>query len=73
MQRSMLKSKLQEVRVTGKEIHYAGSLAIDQDLMEAAGLFEYEMVHVVDIDNARRIQCRICHGAIGRPALHRTT
>jgi aspartate 1-decarboxylase len=55
MQRSMLKSKLQEVRVTGKEIHYAGSLAIDQDLMEAADILCGEEIHVLNLNNGARL------------------
>ncbi len=55
MQRIMLKSKIQEVRVTGKEIHYAGSLAIDIDLLEAADVIFGEQVHVYNVTNGSRI------------------
>lgn len=55
MQRLMLKSKLQEVRVTGKDIHYVGSLEIDQDLMEAADIVFGEQIHVFNITNGARI------------------
>lgn len=51
----MLKSKLQEVRVTGKDIHYVGSLEIDQDLMEAADIVFGEQIHVFNITNGARI------------------
>ena len=43
MQRTMLKSKLHRVRVTHSELHYEGSCAIDEALLEAANIHEYEM------------------------------
>lgn len=55
MQRFMLKSKIQEARVTSKEIYYAGSLAIDVDLMEAADLVAGEQIHVFDVTNGARL------------------
>ncbi|MGC9329210.1 MAG: aspartate 1-decarboxylase [Candidatus Hinthialibacter sp.] len=55
MQQIMLKSKIQEVRVTSKEIHYAGSLEIDKDLMEAAGIMFGEQIHVYNVTNGARI------------------
>lgn len=51
----MLKSKIQEVRVTSKEIHYAGSLEIDKDLMDAAGIVFGEQIHVYNVTNGARI------------------
>lgn len=55
MQRIMLKSKIQEVRVTGKEIHYVGSLEIDKDLMEAADIAFGEQIHVFNVSNGSRL------------------
>lgn len=55
MQRIMLKSKIQEVRVTSKEIHYAGSLAIDVDLLEAADIMFGEQIHVYNVTNGARL------------------
>ena len=55
MQRFMLKSKLQEVRVTHKEIDYAGSLAIDIDLMEAGDIVFGEQIHVYNVTNGERL------------------
>ncbi len=55
MQRYMLKSKIQEARVTSKEIHYAGSLAIDTNLMEAADIVWGEQIHVLNMNNGTRI------------------
>lgn len=65
MQRIMLKSKLQEVRVTGKEIHYVGSLEIDQNLMEAADIAFGEQIHVFNITNGARIITYAIPGARG--------
>ncbi|RJP22977.1 MAG: aspartate 1-decarboxylase [Candidatus Omnitrophota bacterium] len=55
MYRHMLKSKIQEARVTGKEIHYAGSLAIDMDLLEAADICCGEEIHVYNMNNGARL------------------
>ena len=55
MQRILLKSKIHEARVTGKELHYAGSLALDEELMEAAELACGEQVHVLNVSNGERI------------------
>jgi aspartate 1-decarboxylase len=55
MQRIMLKSKIQAARITSKEIHYAGSLAIDEDLMEAADICYGEQIHVLNVTNGQRL------------------
>lgn len=55
MQRMMMKSKIQEATVTGKEIHYAGSLAIDTDLLEAADILTGEQIHVYNVSNGERL------------------
>lgn len=55
MQRLMLKSKIQEARVTSKEVHYAGSLAIDEDLLEAADIVTGEQIHVLNVTNGERL------------------
>lgn len=55
MQRKMLKSKIQDATVTGKEIHYAGSLAIDTDLLEAADILTGEQIHVYNVTNGVRL------------------
>jgi len=51
----MLTSKIHRARVTQADLHYVGSLTIDEDLMDAAGLLPGEQVHVVDIDNGARL------------------
>jgi aspartate 1-decarboxylase len=54
MWRTLLKSKLHRVRVTDCQLHYEGSCAIDQDLLDAANLVEYEQLHVWNVNNGER-------------------
>lgn len=51
----MLKSKLHRVTVTDANLDYEGSVAIDEALMEAAGIYEFEQVHIYDINNGNRL------------------
>lgn len=55
MLRTMLTAKIHRATVTQADLHYVGSLTIDEDLMDAAGLLDGEQVHVVDIDNGARL------------------
>ncbi len=54
MQRTMLKSKLHRVHVTHSELHYEGSCAIDEALLEAANIREYEQIHLYNVTNGER-------------------
>lgn len=54
MQRTMLKSKLHRVTTTHSELHYEGSCAIDEDLLEAANILENEQVEIWNINNGER-------------------
>lgn len=54
MQRTMLKSKLHRARVTHSELHYEGSCAIDDDLMEAADIKEYQQIEIYNVTNGER-------------------
>ena len=54
MQRTMLKSKLHRVRVTHSELHYEGSCAIDDDLLEAADIREYQQIDIYNVTNGER-------------------
>jgi aspartate 1-decarboxylase len=56
MQRNMLKSKLHRVSTTHAELHYIGSCAIDENLLEAADIREYEEVHIWNVTNGERFQ-----------------
>ena len=55
MFRTFLKSKIHRARVTHCELHYEGSCAIDEDLLEAADIRENEQVHIWDVDNGERL------------------
>lgn len=54
MLRSMLKSKLHRVTTTHSELHYIGSCAIDENLLEAADILEYEEVEIWNVTNGER-------------------
>lgn len=54
MFRTLLKSKIHRVAVTHCELHYEGSCAIDENLLEASGIVENEQIHVWNIDNGER-------------------
>ena len=55
MQLTMLKSKIHMATLTGTELYYQGSIAIDQDLLDAAGMLPGEQVHVLNVNNASRL------------------
>jgi aspartate 1-decarboxylase len=65
MMRTMLRSKIHRARVTDADLHYEGSVTIDAELMEAAGLLPYEQVHVLDIDNGARLTTYAIEGRRG--------
>lgn len=52
----MLKGKIHRATVVQAELHYVGSITVDQALLEAAGILEYEKVQIVDIDNGSRFE-----------------
>jgi aspartate 1-decarboxylase len=54
MQRMMLKSKLHRVTVTQAELHYEGSCAIDEDLLDAADIKEYQQIEMWNVTNGER-------------------
>lgn len=54
MQRTMLQAKLHRVTVTHAELHYEGSCAIDEALLEAAGIREYQQIDIYNITNGER-------------------
>lgn len=54
MQRTMLKSKLHRVHVTHSELHYEGSCAIDETLLEAADIREYQQIEIYNVTNGER-------------------
>lgn len=54
MYRTLLKSKIHRVKTTHCELHYEGSCAIDEDLMDAANIMENEQIHIWNVDNGER-------------------
>ncbi len=54
MQLTLLKAKLHHARVTHSELEYEGSCAIDGRLLDAAGILEYEQIHIYNLDNGER-------------------
>jgi aspartate 1-decarboxylase len=65
MQIEILKSKIHRATVTQTDINYIGSVTIDEDLMEAANLIEFEKVHVLNINNGERIETYVIKGEKG--------
>ena len=61
----MLKSKIHRATVTGAELEYTGSVAIDPVLVEAVGLREFEKVDVLDVDNGARLTTYVILGEPG--------
>lgn len=59
---SILKSKIHCARVTEANLHYMGSITIDEDLMDAAGIIAGEHVHVVNNNNGERIETYVIKG-----------
>ncbi|MBQ3149431.1 MAG: aspartate 1-decarboxylase [Alistipes sp.] len=61
----VLKSKIHRVRVTQANLNYVGSITIDEDLMDAAGMIEGEKVQILDINNGERLETYIIKGERG--------
>ena len=65
MLRTMLKSKIHRATVTQADLHYVGSVTVDEDLMEAADLLAGEQVAIVDITNGARLETYVIAGPRG--------
>ncbi len=65
----VLKSKIHRVRVTQANLNYVGSITIDEDLMDAAGMIEGEKVQILDINNGERLETYIIKGERGSGAI----
>ena len=61
----VLKSKIHRVTVTEANLNYIGSITIDEDLMEAANLIEFEKVHVLNNNNGERLTTYVIKGKRG--------
>src|SRR6266705_2257542 len=62
MRIEILKSKIHRVKITQAELHYVGSITIDEVLMEAANLIEGEKVQVVNVNNGERLETYVIKG-----------
>lgn len=65
MQLQLLKSKIHRVKITQAELHYVGSITLDENLMDAAQLFENEKVQVVNVNNGERLETYVIKGQRG--------
>ena len=65
MQRVMLKAKIHRATVSDCDLHYAGSITIDEELLEAADILPHEQVHVLDVDNGARFETYTIAGPRG--------
>lgn len=65
MQIEVLKSKIHRVTVTQAELHYAGSITIDENLIDAANLIENEKVQVLNVNNGERFETYVIKGKKG--------
>jgi aspartate 1-decarboxylase len=65
MLRTMMKSKIHRATVTQADLHYVGSVTVDQDLLDAADLLEGELVHIVDVTNGARLETYTIAGPRG--------
>jgi aspartate 1-decarboxylase len=65
MMRTMCKGKIHRATVTQAELNYVGSITVDQDLLDAANIYPYEKVQVVNINNGARLETYKIAGARG--------
>lgn len=65
MQRHMMKSKIHRATITAADLHYEGSLTVDQDLLDAADLLNYEEIQVVNVNNGARFTTYVIPGERG--------
>src|ERR687891_1215844 len=67
--RTMMKSKIHRATVTQADLHYVGSVTVDEDLMEAADLLAGEQVAIVDVTNGARLETYVIPGERGSGVL----
>ena len=65
MQINMLKSKIHRATVVQSELDYVGSITVDEDLMDASGIYEYEKVQIADVNNGNRFETYVIAGEWG--------
>ena len=65
MQLTMLKGKIHRATVVQAELDYVGSITVDEDLLDASGILEYEKVQIVDVENGNRFETYTIAGERG--------
>ncbi|MEQ1800281.1 MAG: aspartate 1-decarboxylase [Lacibacter sp.] len=65
MEIEVLKSKIHRITITEANLHYVGSLTLDEDLMDAANMIEYEKIQVVNVNNGNRLETYLIRGKRG--------
>lgn len=65
MLRTMMKSKIHRATVTQADLHYVGSVTVDEDLLEASDILPGELVHIVDVTNGARLETYTIAGERG--------
>jgi aspartate 1-decarboxylase len=65
MRIEVLKSKIHRVKLTQAELHYVGSITIDEDIMDAAQILENEKVQIVNVNNGERLETYVIKGKRG--------
>ncbi|MFB6272382.1 MAG: aspartate 1-decarboxylase [Salinibacter sp.] len=61
----MLKAKIHRLRVTEADLYYEGSITVDQELLDTAGILPYEKVQVVNVNNGNRLETYTIPGEVG--------
>ncbi len=69
MLRHLMKSKIHRATITSADLHYEGSLTVDEDLLDAADLAEFEEIHVVNVNNGARFVTYVIPGPRGSGVL----
>jgi aspartate 1-decarboxylase len=62
MYRTLLKSKVHRIKITGADLHYEGSLTLDEEIMEAANLIPFEKIEVYNVNNGQRFSTYVIPG-----------
>ena len=65
MRIDVVKSKIHRVKITAAELHYVGSVTIDEDIMNAAKIIENEKVQIVNVNNGERLETYVIKGKRG--------
>lgn len=70
MKRTLLKSKIHRATVTESDLNYEGSISLDPELCEAAGLVEFEQVDIYNVNNGQRFTTYVIFGGPGQVCLN---